>query len=98
MCRHLAYLGPTVSLADLVLDPPHSLLRQSYAPQDMRGGGTVNADGFGLAWYPPDPPGGPVRCHRRSVPMGPDASLPDLAAGLRSGAVLAAVRNATAGM
>ena len=98
MCRHLAYLGPTVSLAELVLDPPHSLQRQSYAPQDMRGGGTVNADGFGLGWYPPDHPDGQVRRYRRSVPMWTDASLPGLAAGIRSGAVLAAVRNATAGM
>ena len=32
--------------------PPHGLLHQSYAPSDMRGGGTVNADGFGAGWYP----------------------------------------------
>ncbi|HEU0128797.1 MAG TPA: ergothioneine biosynthesis protein EgtC, partial [Pseudonocardiaceae bacterium] len=47
MCRHLAYLGPPLDLATLLLDPPHSLLRQTYAPADMRGGGTVNVDGFG---------------------------------------------------
>ncbi|TDD15844.1 ergothioneine biosynthesis protein EgtC, partial [Kribbella turkmenica] len=51
MCRHLAYLGPPVTLAALVLEPSHSLYEQSWAPDDMRGGGTVNADGFGLAWY-----------------------------------------------
>ena len=43
MCRHLAYVGPTVTLASLVLEPVHSLLHQSYAPADMRGGGTINA-------------------------------------------------------
>ncbi|MGZ8750388.1 MAG: ergothioneine biosynthesis protein EgtC [Pseudonocardia sp.] len=53
MCRHLAYLGPPTTLAALLLDPPHGLLHQSYAPADMRGGGTVNADGFGAGWYPP---------------------------------------------
>ena len=53
MCRHLAYLGPPTTLAALLLDPPHGLLHQSYAPADMRGGGTVNADGFGVGWYPP---------------------------------------------
>ena len=53
MCRHLAYLGPPATLAALLLDPPHGLLHQSYAPADMRGGGTVNADGFGVGWYPP---------------------------------------------
>jgi gamma-glutamyl hercynylcysteine S-oxide hydrolase len=53
VCRHLAYLGPPTTLAALLLDPPHGLLHQSYAPADMRGGGTVNADGFGVGWYPP---------------------------------------------
>ena len=53
MCRHLAYLGPPTTLAALLFDPPHGLLHQSYAPADMRGGGTVNADGFGVGWYPP---------------------------------------------
>src|ERR1035437_10781273 len=50
MCRHLAYLGPPVTLADCVLHQPHSLVDQSWAPTDMRGGGTVNADGFGIGW------------------------------------------------
>src|SRR4051794_4983923 len=52
MCRHLAYLGPPTSLSALLVDPPHGLVHQSYAPADMRGGGTVNADGFGAGWYP----------------------------------------------
>ena len=55
MCRHVAYLGPPVSLAELVLDPPHSLAVQSYAPHDMRGGGTVNVDGFGVGWFATEP-------------------------------------------
>ncbi|MFK3979468.1 ergothioneine biosynthesis protein EgtC [Micromonospora sp. NPDC050397] len=58
MCRHLVYLGPAVPLAALLFDPPHGLVRQSWAPRDMRGGGTVNADGFGVAWYAPVPVGG----------------------------------------
>lgn len=98
MCRHLAYIGPVVSLAELVLQAPHSLLRQSYAPRDMRGGGTVNADGFGIGWFPPGEPSAPARRYRRSTPIWTDASLADLAGEIRSGAVLAAVRNATAGM
>lgn len=94
MCRHLAYLGPPVTAAELVLDPPHSLSEQSYTPCDMRGGGTVNADGFGLAWYA----GGQVRRYRRSVPIWADESLPDLARSIESTAILAAVRNGTTGM
>ncbi|GIE98611.1 ergothioneine biosynthesis protein EgtC [Paractinoplanes rishiriensis] len=67
MCRHLAYLGPPIPLSHLLFDPPHALSHQSWSPTDMRGGGTVNADGFGVGWYPapaaPAPaataPGGP---------------------------------------
>ncbi|WP_344179374.1 ergothioneine biosynthesis protein EgtC [Kribbella lupini] len=90
----MAYLGPPVTLASLVLDPPHSLYKQSWSPSDMRGGGTVNADGFGLGWYVDDEA---VR-YRRSVPVWADENLPGLARSIRSGAVLAAVRNGTTGM
>jgi gamma-glutamyl hercynylcysteine S-oxide hydrolase len=94
MCRHLAYVGPPVTLSSLVLDPDHSLYEQSWQPCDMRGGGTVNADGFGLGWYTD---GHPIR-YRRSVPIWTDQNLPELAGSIRSGAVLAAVRNGTVGM
>jgi glutamine amidotransferase len=96
MCRHLAYLGPGVPLAALLLDPSHSLMEQSWAPRDMRGGGVVNADGFGVGWYPPGVDT-PVR-YRRDCPIWTDAALPALARATRSGAVLAALRNATVGM
>ncbi|MFI7431287.1 ergothioneine biosynthesis protein EgtC [Micromonospora sp. NPDC049836] len=95
MCRHLAYLGPPVSLRSLLYDPPYGLLRQSWAPRDMRGGGTINADGFGVGWYPAA--GEPVR-YRRAQPMWSDTTLPELAAVTTAGAVLAAVRSATVGM
>ena len=96
MCRHLAYLGPPVTLADLLLRPEHSLLRQSWAPCDMRQGGTINADGFGIAWYP-EQEGPPVR-YRRATPLWSDETLPGLADTVRCGAVLAAIRSATVGM
>jgi glutamine amidotransferase len=62
----------------------------------MRGGGTVNADGFGVGWFPT---GGaePVR-YRRAVPMWMDVNFAALAPAVSSGAVLAAVRSATVGM
>ncbi|GAA3350483.1 ergothioneine biosynthesis protein EgtC [Amorphoplanes nipponensis] len=96
MCRHLAYLGAPVQLARLLFDAPHALARQAWAPLDMRGGGTINADGFGVAWYPGDG-ADPVR-YRRATPMWSDAALPALAAHTRAGGVLAAVRSATTGM
>ncbi|GAA3451977.1 ergothioneine biosynthesis protein EgtC [Dactylosporangium matsuzakiense] len=96
MCRHLAYLGPPIPLADLLFTPPHSLERQSWAPRDMRGGGTINADGFGIGWFQAQEPV-PLR-YRRSAALWTDSTLPQLAAATRSGCVLAAVRSATVGM
>jgi gamma-glutamyl hercynylcysteine S-oxide hydrolase len=94
MCRHLAYLGPPMSLRELLLNPPHGLYRQSWAPRRQRYG-TVNADGFGVGWYVDGDPV-PAR-YRRDIPIWNDPSLPDIARVTRSGAVLAAVRSATPG-
>ena len=96
MCRHIAYLGEPIRLAELLLTPENALLRQSWAPRDMRGGGTVNADGFGIGWYTGSSPEPALL--RRAVPMWTDAALPRLAAEISAGAVLAAVRSATVGM
>lgn len=93
VCRHLAYLGPPVDLTSLLLTSPHSLLRQTWAPTDMRGGGTINADGFGVGWWPAA--GGALVRYRRAVPMWSDSAFALLAASTCSGAVLAAVRSAT---
>ncbi len=92
MCRHMAYLGPPVSLRSVLADPPHGLYRQSWAARRQRHG-TVNADGFGVGWYaPPDPV--PAR-YRRAVPIWADESFADVARVTRSGALLAAVRSAS---
>jgi glutamine amidotransferase len=92
MCRHLAYLGPEEPLGRLLVEPPHSLFRQSWAPRRQRYG-TVNADGFGVGWYAPGDPV-PAR-YRRAGPIWADLSFADLARVVRAGAVLAAVRDAT---
>jgi glutamine amidotransferase len=114
VCRHLAYLGPPTTLAALLLDPPHGLLHQSYAPADMRCDARVNADGFGAGWYPlavpsagpggrPDTrpgagPPAPPARYRGDHPIWADAAFAALAAVTPAGAVLAAVRSATVGM
>ncbi|MEU6003967.1 ergothioneine biosynthesis protein EgtC [Streptomyces sp. NPDC047197] len=92
MCRHLAFLGPEEPLGKLLVDPAHSLFRQSWAPRQQRYG-TVNADGFGVGWYAEGDPV-PAR-YRRSGPIWGDRSFADLARVVRSGALLAAVRDAT---
>src|SRR5215475_7104143 len=101
MCRHLVYLGAPVTLAEVLTEPPESLYRQSWAPKLHRYG-AVNADGFGLGWYAVDPDAAdeatlsPTR-YRRSVPIWTDANVDELSRSIRTGAVLAAVRDATAG-
>lgn len=94
MCRHLAFLGQSTSLADLLLAPEHGLLKQSWAPRRQRYG-TVNADGFGAGWYAAGDPV-PAR-YRRAVPMWADPSFADVARVTSSVAVIAAVRSATPG-
>lgn len=94
MCRHLAYLGPQVSLRSVLIDPPHGLYRQSWAPRRQRYG-TVNADGFGVGWYAAGDPE-PAR-YRRATPIWADESFADVARVTRSGALLAAVRSASDG-
>jgi dimethylhistidine N-methyltransferase/ergothioneine biosynthesis protein EgtC len=103
MCRHLVYLGEPATLAEVLTEPPRSLYRQSWAPT-LQHYGTVNADGFGVGWYPitdadgesTEPALGPTR-YRRSVPIWTDGNLRELTQVVRAGAVLAAVRDATAG-
>jgi glutamine amidotransferase len=94
MCRHLAYLGPSATLGSVLIEPPHSLYRQAWAPRRQRYG-TVNADGYGVGWYAADDPD-PAR-YRSTGPVWADESFADVARVTRSGALLAAVRCATAG-
>jgi gamma-glutamyl hercynylcysteine S-oxide hydrolase len=95
MCRHLAYVGEPVRLGALLVDPPHSLYRQAWEPRRQHHG-IMNADGFGVGWYVTGE-AEPAR-HRAGVPIWNDATFVDLARVIRTSAVLAAVRSATAGM
>ncbi|HUR18731.1 MAG TPA: ergothioneine biosynthesis protein EgtC [Acidimicrobiales bacterium] len=93
MCRLFAYLGPSATLEQLVLSPPHSLLRQCWEPRSQVGG-VVNADGFGVGWYDLSRRPEPAR-YRSTLPMWADRSFASLAGIVSSTAVLAAVRSAT---
>ncbi|MEV3987709.1 ergothioneine biosynthesis protein EgtC [Streptomyces sp. NPDC049837] len=92
MCRHIAYVGPPVPLGEVLVEPAHGLYRQSWEPRRQRYG-TVNADGFGVGWYADGDPV-PAR-YRRAGPIWADLSFADLARVVRTGALLAAVRDAT---
>ncbi|MEB3034638.1 ergothioneine biosynthesis protein EgtC [[Mycobacterium] nativiensis] len=96
MCRHLAWLGTPRSLAALMLEPPHGLLVQSYAPRRQKHG-LLNADGWGAGFF--DSPSGSVpRRWRSPAPLWGDASFASVAPVLTSHCVVAAVRSATVGM
>ncbi len=95
MCRHLSWLGEPRSVASLVLEPEHGLLRQSYQPR-RQSHGLMNADGWGVGLVMEQQPE-PVRW-RSSRPMWSDASFASVAPVLVAGCVLAAVRSATPGM
>jgi glutamine amidotransferase len=95
MCRHLGWLGEPVSVASLVLEPPHGLLVQSYAPRRQKHG-LMNADGWGMGFF--DPRGQVARRWRSAAPLWGDASFASVAPALESACVVAAVRSATVGM
>jgi glutamine amidotransferase len=94
MCRHFAYLGEQVSIKSVLVDPPHSLVEQAWAPRWQRHG-TMNVDGFGVGWYSDGDPI-PAR-YRRAGPIWSDDCLPDLARVTRTRAMLCAVRSASVG-
>ncbi|WP_442945614.1 class II glutamine amidotransferase [Nocardia sp. SSK8] len=103
MCRHLGYVGPPVSVGELVLRGPRSLFVQSWAPADMRGGGTINADGFGVAWWRRAEVGldgvrDAVTRYRNAAPIWTDPAVAEVLGQLESRSVLASVRSATVGM
>ena len=94
MCRHAAYLGPEIALSRLLLEPPHSLEVQSWAPRELRYA-RLNVDGFGFGWYGIDDRA--VR-YVNPMPIWSDVNLPTLAAQLHSDLWIAAVRSATPGL
>jgi glutamine amidotransferase len=95
MCRFITYLGPEIRLERIVSEPEHSLVVQSYQPQEMTAG-TVNADGFGLGWYNPQLE--PTPCvYTNTCPIWSDRNLPGLGHHIAAGCIFANVRSATPG-
>jgi glutamine amidotransferase len=93
MCRIAAYLGDPVPLGRFLLDPPHSLQVQGWAPQELKYA-KLNADGYGFAWY--DTEGQPA-VYVNPGPIWSDPNLQHLARTLVSDLWIASVRSATEG-
>lgn len=96
MCRLLGYLGSSIQLDRILIEPKHSLIVQSYQPQEMTAG-LLNADGFGLGWYDKKQPSLPY-IYRNVLPIWNDANLPPLARYIQSGSILGYVRSATSNL
>lgn len=90
MCRWAAYLGEPIFLEEIVSRPGHSLIQQSHCA--TRCATSINADGFGLAWYGERPEPG---LYRDILPAWSDPNLKSLTAQVKSGLFLAHVRAST---
>lgn len=90
MCRWAAYAGAPIFLEDILARPGHSLIRQSLDARQAPH--SVNADGFGLAWYGErDEPG----LYRDTYPAWSDPNLRSIVAQVRSRLFMAHVRAST---
>lgn len=94
MCRFTLYLGPSIRLSKLLVEPSHSLIHQSFKSAERTE--PLNGDGFGVAWYAPRLSEEPAVFHSVS-PAWNNRNLHSLSRAVASPCVLAHVRAATQG-
>lgn len=94
MCRFTLYLGPSIRLGKLLIEPEHSLIHQSVRSKERKE--PLNGDGFGVGWYAPRLAREPALFHS-VTPAWNDRNLRQLARVVASPCVLAHVRAATPG-
>jgi predicted glutamine amidotransferase len=92
MCRLMLYLGPETRLSSLIVEPRHSLIRQSVASEEREE--PLNGDGFGVGWYASEHSLEPA-VFRSITPAWNNRTLQNLARVAASDCVLAHVRAAT---
>lgn len=93
MCRFTLYLGPPVRLSTLLLDPVHSLIRQSVSSRERSE--PLNGDGFGVGWYAPEFTQEEPAVFRSITPAWNNRNLHNLSRVVASSCILAHVRAAT---
>ena len=92
MCRFTLYLGPDIRLSSLLLEPSHSLIRQSTHSREREE--PLNGDGFGVGWYARELSDEPA-VFRSITPAWNNRNLHNLARVVTSDCILAHVRAAT---
>jgi glutamine amidotransferase len=94
MCRFTLYLGPSIRLSTLLIEPAHSLIHQSFRAAEREE--PLNGDGFGIGWYSPRLSNEPAVFYSVS-PAWNNRNLRSIARVVASPCVLAHVRAATEG-
>jgi predicted glutamine amidotransferase len=92
MCRFTLYMGPPIRLSSLLIEPDHSLIRQSVESREREE--PLNGDGFGVGWYVPEQSPEPA-VFRSITPAWNNRNLASLARVVTSPCILAHVRAAT---
>ena len=92
MCRFVLYLGPRTRLSSLIVEPGHSLIRQSTSSREREE--PLNGDGFGIGWYANEFAAEPA-VFRSITPAWNNRNLQNLARVVASDCVIAHVRAAT---
>ena len=88
----MLYLGPEATLSALIVEPEHSLIRQSVHSKEREE--PLNGDGFGIGWYASEHNAEPA-VFRSITPAWNNRNLQNLARVVASDCVLAHVRAAT---
>ena len=96
MCRLLGYLGTPIQLDRLLYKPKHSLVVQSYQPQEMTAG-LLNADGFGIGWHHSHKADLPYT-YKNTLPIWSDLNLLQITRYIETKSLLGYVRSATPGL
>lgn len=92
MCRFTFYQGPPILLSSLLIEPSHSLIRQSTSSSEREE--PLNGDGFGVGWYAPDLAEEPA-VFRSITPAWNNRNLHNLCRVVASPCIYAHVRAAT---
>ena len=95
MCRLAFYLGPPLTLSQLVTDPEHSIIQQSYHAREREE--PLNGDGYGLGWSN-HPVSARPAVLREVQPAWSSLNLSGLAGATESDCILAHVRAASPGI
>lgn len=96
MCRLLVYFGKTIYLNEIIYNPEHSIIKQSYSPAYTPNikknvlNSDLNLDGFGCGWWIPEKNNFFV--YKSLKPIWNDTILNSIANSIKSNLIFAHIR------